>query len=82
MKPLFDIQVEVEGEKGFVLPDIIIQAKLPDGREHSVFIKTMGYTEDEYCERKTDQHKGCGSWERYKRGPLGKRKISYAKAIS
>lgn len=58
VKPLFDIEVEVEGEKGFVLPDFIIQAKMPDGREHSVVIETMGYTDDEYCERKTEQHKG------------------------
>ena len=42
MKPLFDIQVEVEGEKGFVLPDFIIQATLSDGREHSAVIETMG----------------------------------------
>ena len=58
IKPLFDIEVEVEGEKGFVLPDFIIQAKLPDGREHAVVVETMGYTDDEYCERKAEQHKG------------------------
>jgi len=57
-KPLFDIEVDVEGEKGFVLPDFIIQAKMPDGREHAVVIETMGYTDDEYCERKAEQHKG------------------------
>jgi hypothetical protein len=58
VKPLFDIEVEVEGEKGFVLPDFIIQAITPDGPEHSVVIETMGYTDDEYCERKAEQHKG------------------------
>lgn len=58
VKPLFDIEVDVEGEKGFVLPDFIIQAKLPDGREPTVIIETMGYTDDEYCERKAEQHKG------------------------
>jgi len=58
VKPLFDIEVDVEGEKGFVLPDFIIQAKMPDGREQAVVIETMGYTDDEYCERKAEQHKG------------------------
>ena len=58
VKPLFDIEVNVEGEKGFVLPDFIIQAKMPDGRERTVVIETMGYTDDEYCERKAEQHKG------------------------
>ncbi|MBU9819631.1 hypothetical protein J1782_06995 [Rahnella sp. BCC 1045] len=58
VKPLFDIEVNVEGEKGFVLPDFIIQARMPDGRERSVVIETMGYTDDEYCERKAEQHKG------------------------
>jgi hypothetical protein len=58
VKPLFDIEVNVEGEKGFVLPDFIIQTKMPDGRERTVVIETMGYTDDEYCERKAEQHKG------------------------
>ncbi len=58
VKPLFDIEVDVEGEKGFVLPDFIIQANTPDGRERSVVIETMGYTDDDYCERKAEQHKG------------------------
>ena len=58
VKPLFDIEVDVGGEKGFVLPDFLIQAKMPDGREHTVVIETMGYTDDEYCERKAEQHKG------------------------
>jgi len=58
LKPLFDIEVDVEEEKGYVLPDFIIQAITPDGREHNVIIETMGYTDDEYCERKAEQHKG------------------------
>lgn len=58
VKPLFDIEVDVEGEKGFVLPDFIIQVKMPDGREHAVVVETMGYTDEEYCERKAEQHKG------------------------
>ena len=58
VKPLFDIEVETEGEKGFVLPDFIIQARMQDGREQSVIVETMGYTDDEYCERKAEQHKG------------------------
>lgn len=58
VKPLFDIEVDVEGERGFVLPDFIRQARKSDGQEHAVVIETMGYTDDEYCERKAEQHKG------------------------
>lgn len=58
IKPLFDIEVSVDAEKGYVLPDFIIRAKMPDGRDHDVVIETMGYIDDEYCERKAEQHKG------------------------
>lgn len=58
VKPLFDIEVDVEGEKGFVLPDFIIKARMADGQERTVVVETMGYTDNEYCERKTEQHKG------------------------
>ena len=58
VKPLFDIEVEVEGEKEFVLPDFIVRASMSDGRERTVVIETMGYTDDEYCERKAKQHEG------------------------
>lgn len=58
VKPLFDIEVDVEGEKGFVLPDFIIRSEMSDGREHTVVVETMGYNDDEYCERKAEQHKG------------------------
>ncbi|MEZ2682346.1 hypothetical protein [Providencia rettgeri] len=58
IKPLFDIEVNVEGEKGFVLPDFIIQIKTLDGQERTIVIETMGYNDDEYCERKAKQHKG------------------------
>lgn len=57
-KPLFDTEVEVDGVKGFVLPDFIVVAKTPDEKRHTVIIETMGYTDDEYCERKSEQHKG------------------------
>lgn len=57
-KPLFDIQVEVNGVKGFVLPDFIITACTSTGESHTVVIETMGYTDDDYCERKAEQHKG------------------------
>lgn len=57
-KPLFDIEVDVDGEKGYVLPDFIVSADSPDGRSHTVVIETMGYTDDEYCERKAEQHVG------------------------
>lgn len=57
-RPLFDIEVTVEGEKGYVLPDFLIQAVEPDGVRHEVVIETMGYTDEDYCERKSEQHKG------------------------
>ncbi|KDE33215.1 hypothetical protein AW40_28835 [Kosakonia radicincitans UMEnt01/12] len=57
-KPLFDTEVNVDGEKGFVLPDFIITASKPGGKQHTVVIETMGYTDDDYCERKAEQHKG------------------------
>ncbi|SFF38583.1 hypothetical protein SAMN03159428_04952 [Kosakonia radicincitans] len=57
-KPLFDTEVNVDGEKGFVLPDFIITASKPGGKQHTVVVETMGYTDDDYCERKAEQHKG------------------------
>ncbi|NWJ82435.1 hypothetical protein HX884_23000 [Enterobacter sp. SECR19-1250] len=57
-KPLFDIEVNTDGEKGFVLPDFIVTARMPDGKQHTVVVETMGYTDDDYCERKAEQHKG------------------------
>ncbi|AGN88250.1 hypothetical protein [Enterobacter sp. R4-368] len=57
-KPLFDIEVTLNGEKGFVLPDFIVTATKPGGKQHTVVVETMGYTDDDYCERKAEQHKG------------------------
>lgn len=57
-KPLFDIEVDLNGEKGFVLPDFIVTALKADGSLHTVVIETMGYTDDDYCARKSVQHKG------------------------
>lgn len=57
-KPLFDIEVDIKGEKGFVLPDFIVTAVTSDGESHAVVVETMGYTDDDYCERKAEQHKG------------------------
>jgi len=57
-KPVFDIEVDHEGEKGFVLPDFILTAIPPGGTENNIVIETMGYTDDDYCERKAEQHKG------------------------
>ena len=58
VKPLFDIEVDLEGEKGFVLPDFIVTARDLTGSIHQVVIETMGYTDEEYCLRKAEQHKG------------------------
>lgn len=57
-KPLFDIEVEVDDEKGYVLPDFIVNATTSDSRCHTIVVETMGYTDDEYCERKSEQHVG------------------------
>jgi len=60
-KPVFDIEVEIEGEKGFVLPDFLLNAEVAGTGTHTVVIETMGYTDDEYCERKSEQHKGMST---------------------
>ncbi|HHE3366733.1 TPA: hypothetical protein ACOSDI_004704, partial [Salmonella enterica] len=57
-KPLFDIEVSTDGEKGFVLPDFILNARTDAGQHYRFIIETMGYTDEEYCERKTEQHRG------------------------
>lgn len=57
-KPLFDIEVSTDGEKGFVLPDFILNARTNAGQHYRFIIETMGYTDEEYCERKTEQHRG------------------------
>lgn len=54
-KPLFDIEVETDGEKGYVLPDFILDARAATGKKHRFIIETMGYTDEDYCERKTEQ---------------------------
>lgn len=45
-KPLFDFEVNVEGEKGFVLPDLILRINFDDAVFTAV-IETMGYTDEE-----------------------------------
>lgn len=60
-KPLFDVEVNIDGEKGFVLPDFIVTAVTPDGKSHNIVVETMGYDDDDYCERKAEQHKGMRS---------------------
>lgn len=57
-RPLFDIEVTVDDEIGYVLPDFLISVVEPDGAKHAVVIETMGYTDEDYCERKSEQHKG------------------------
>lgn len=58
-KPLFDITVDVDGEERFVLPDFLLTVKHPGRVRTSVLvIETMGYTDDDYVERKANQHKG------------------------
>jgi hypothetical protein len=57
-RPLFDIEVTVDEEKGYVLPDFLVNVIEPNGVKHDVVIETMGYTDEDYCERKSEQHKG------------------------
>jgi len=52
LKPLFDLEVTLNSEKGFVLPDFIVTASKPGGKHNTVLIETMGYTDDDYGERK------------------------------
>lgn len=61
-KPLFDITVDVDGEERFVLPDFLLTVKHPGrGRTSELVIETMGYTDDDYVERKANQHKGMST---------------------
>ncbi|AGO57678.1 hypothetical protein B194_5447 [Serratia plymuthica A30] len=58
-KPLFDIKVTVDQEEGFVLPDFMLTVTHPGGmRTTELVIETMGYTDDDYVERKANQHVG------------------------
>lgn len=61
-KPLFDITVDVDGEERFVLPDFLLTVKHPGrARTSELVIETMGYSDDDYIERKANQHKGMGT---------------------
>lgn len=61
-KPLFDIKVLVEQEEGFVLPDFMLTVKHPGRmRTTELVIETMGYTDDDYVERKARQHAGMST---------------------
>ncbi|HHZ1072783.1 TPA: hypothetical protein ACV965_004164 [Yersinia enterocolitica] len=58
-KPLFDLEVNLASGKGFVLPDFIVTASSPGtGEARNLIIETMGYSDDEYAERKAGQHAG------------------------
>lgn len=61
-KPLFDIKVLVEQEEGLVLPDFMLTVKHPGRmRTTELVIETMGYTDDDYVERKARQHAGMST---------------------
>ncbi|MFJ5375215.1 hypothetical protein ACIPTP_22070 [Pectobacterium versatile] len=56
-KPLFDLEVnDGENGKGYVIPDFIIDINRPGQPQRSVVIETMGYTSEDYSERKKVQH--------------------------
>lgn len=67
IKPLFDVEVMIEEEKMYVLPDFMLNILGPEpGEDHqyerrrqwTIIVETMGYTDDEYVERKAQQHVG------------------------
>ncbi|WP_261643272.1 hypothetical protein [Erwinia mallotivora] len=57
-KPLFDYEVTVDGESGYVLPDFVLEATSTEGIKHTFIIETMGYQDEDYIERKSRQHRG------------------------
>ncbi|WP_228351009.1 MULTISPECIES: hypothetical protein [Limnobaculum] len=58
-KPLFDIDVMVDQEKSFVLPDFLLTVNIPGQLDVKSFvIETIGYVDDAYAERKASQHIG------------------------
>lgn len=58
-KPLFDLEVNLASGNEFVLPDFIVTASSPGTEEAcNLIIETMGYSDDEYAERKAGQHVG------------------------
>jgi len=61
-KPLFDIKVNIDQEEGFILPDFILTVTHPGKmRTTELVIETMGYTDDDYVERKAKQHEGMST---------------------
>lgn len=57
-KPLFDYDVTVDGEEGWVLPDFLVDATMATGGKKAFVIETMGYQDEDYIERKSRQHRG------------------------
>lgn len=57
-KPLFDYDVTVDGEEGWVLPDFLVDAMMATGEKKTFVIETMGYQDEDYIERKSRQHRG------------------------
>lgn len=69
-KPLFDIKVTVDREEGFVLPDFMLTVTHPGRmRTTELVIETMGYTNDDYVERKANQHEGMSTLGRLLKDP-------------
>lgn len=61
-KPLFDINVTIDDEEGYVLPDFLLTVRHPGKlRTTQLVIETMGYTNDDYVERKANQHQGMAT---------------------
>jgi len=60
-KPLFDKEIEYEGERGYVLPDFILTIESDINgvqTRHRLVVETTGIYTDEYIKRKTTQHEG------------------------
>lgn len=69
-KPLFDIKMTVDEDVGYVLPDFILSVSIiGSGEANPLVVETMGYTDEEYVERKASQHQGVAEIGRVITGP-------------
>ncbi|MEB8610299.1 hypothetical protein [Cronobacter sakazakii] len=58
-KPVHEQQITdpLSDEKGYVIPDFIVKVSENGNHAHTLVIETMGYTTEEYIERKKKMHR-------------------------
>lgn len=58
-KPVHEQQITdpLSDEKGYVIPDFIVKVSENGNHAHTLVIETMGYTTEEYVERKKKMHR-------------------------